>query len=108
MNNRRISKRIQTNDPHTFIEVAVSYNKPPDYVNDRLPKVPYYRKVVAPVKIEGVFEVRTAFSGYASNHDAPARFNARALQAFADLAFMDSHTRTLAEQVAIENGLTLA
>jgi uncharacterized membrane protein (UPF0182 family) len=82
---RRLAKRYNTTDPLTFIEVTASYNKPPDYVNDRLPSMPYYLVSVVPVKIEGSFEIRTAYTGYKATHAAPARFSQKAMQEFFDV-----------------------
>jgi hypothetical protein len=108
MNNRRISKRINTTDPNTFIELAVSYNKPPDYVDDRLPNAPYYLVVVMPVKVEGLFEIRTAFTGYRKFHAASARFSKRSLDEFAESLTTDEWVKTAIERVANESGMTLA
>jgi hypothetical protein len=104
----KLSRKIETNDPKQFVEVSFSYNKPPDYVNDRLPKSPYYQLVVLPVKIEGSFEVRTAFSGRKMIIEgAPKRFSQKALQTEFDNYKDSPQVNQMTETVLQENNLSL-
>ena len=102
---RRIAHKFETNDPSRFIEIAVSYNKPPNYANDRLPTTPYYLVAVMVVKREGMFEVRTAFSGYKTMLPAPERFSERKLGITLTDAVRADYALNMVYCVAQENNL---
>jgi hypothetical protein len=102
---RRLAHKFETNDPKRFIEVSVSYNKPPEYIDDRLPKTPYYLVAVTVVKREGAFEVRTAYSGYKTTLAAPERYNAGKLIVALNDAVRADYALNLVHRVAAENDL---